>query len=70
MTRIDVPPQPLRPAPVSSGSATTAPDVDVPQQGQPDFVLVGGVLALAVIVFLMWRRGSNRGGPGGGGAAR
>ncbi|MEY4830534.1 MAG: hypothetical protein RLZZ562_2330 [Planctomycetota bacterium] len=72
MLRTDVPPSALRPVPVPgpAGSATTAPDLAVPQQEQPDFVLLGGVLALAVVAFVMWRRGAKKGGSGGGGAAR
>lgn len=70
MTKTDVPPQPLHPAPTPSGSATTAPDLGPPRQEQPDFVLLGGVLALAVVVFVLWRRGAKKGGSGGGGAAR
>ena len=70
MPRIDVPPQALRPVPGPVASTTTSPDVDVPQQDQPDFVLLGGVLALAVVAFVLWRRGAKKGGSGGGGAAR
>jgi hypothetical protein len=31
---------------------------------------MGGVLALAVVAFVLWRRGAKKGGSGGGGAAR
>ena len=72
MLRIDVPPQALRPVPVPGpgGSTTSAPDLSPSQQEQPDFVLMGGVLALAVVAFVLWRRGAKKGGSGGGGAAR
>ena len=72
MLRIDVPPSSLRPVPVpgQAGSTTTSPDIATHEQDQPDFVLLGGVLALAVVAFMMWRRGAKKGSSGGGGAAR
>ncbi len=69
MTRPDVPPTPILPAGHATNPVGAASDL--PVQGPVEdsgLLLLGGVLALAFVVYLLWRRGAHKG-DGGGGAA-
>lgn len=69
MTLPDIPPHSFAPAPSEAKSVVATGDAAPPQDAEDSgFALVGGVIALAFVVLLLWRRGAKKG-QGGGGAA-
>lgn len=67
MTLPDIPPDSFVPAPSGTRSVGATVDIPPPQAAEDSgFALIGGVIALAFVVFLLWRRAANRGQGGGG----